>query len=43
MSVDAERVNRYLLEIRSRHREISVLLKENADEKSCRTLGCSKG
>ena len=29
----AERVNRYLLEIRSRHREISVLLKENRDEK----------
>ena len=43
MSVDAERVNRYLLEIRSRHREISVLLKENTDEKILQDAWMLKG
>jgi Uri superfamily endonuclease len=32
MSIDTERINRYLLEIKSRHWEISSLLAENTDE-----------
>lgn len=32
MSIDFERTNRYLLEIKSRHREISDLLGTNTDE-----------
>jgi hypothetical protein len=32
MSIDIERTNRYLLEIKSRHREISDLLATNTDE-----------
>jgi uncharacterized protein YutE (UPF0331/DUF86 family) len=43
MSVDVERVNRYLLEIRSRHREISVLLRENTDEKILQDAWMLKG
>jgi uncharacterized protein YutE (UPF0331/DUF86 family) len=32
MNIDKESINRYLLEIRARHREISALLSENTDE-----------
>jgi uncharacterized protein YutE (UPF0331/DUF86 family) len=32
MNIDAEKINRYLLEIRARHREIDILLSENTDE-----------
>jgi uncharacterized protein YutE (UPF0331/DUF86 family) len=32
MNIDKERINRYLLEIRARHREITALLSENTDE-----------
>jgi uncharacterized protein YutE (UPF0331/DUF86 family) len=32
MSIDTERINRFLLEIKSRNREISALLVENTDE-----------
>ncbi len=32
MNIDTEKINRYLLEIRARHREIVILLSENTDE-----------
>jgi uncharacterized protein YutE (UPF0331/DUF86 family) len=32
MNIDTEKINRYLLEIRARHREIDTLLSENPDE-----------
>jgi len=32
MTIDKERINRYLLEIRARHREIAILMSENTDD-----------
>lgn len=43
MSIDAERINRYLLEIKSRHWEISSLLAENADEEVLQEIWRLKG
>jgi uncharacterized protein YutE (UPF0331/DUF86 family) len=43
MSIDIERTNRYLLEIKSRHREISELLAANTDEDLLREIWRLKG
>ncbi|MBS1238877.1 MAG: hypothetical protein H6R38_195 [Deltaproteobacteria bacterium] len=43
MSIDTERINRFLLEIKSRHREISALLAENTDEEVLQEIWRLKG
>jgi uncharacterized protein YutE (UPF0331/DUF86 family) len=43
MTIDKERIDRYLLEIRARHREISILLAETTDEAILRDAWMLKG
>jgi uncharacterized protein YutE (UPF0331/DUF86 family) len=43
MSIDTERISRFLLEIKSRSREIAALLAENTDEEILQELWRLKG
>jgi len=43
MNIDTERISRFLLEIKSRSREIAALLAENTDEEILQELWRLKG